>query len=366
MVLQTSGPISLSQIQTEFGGSDPISMTEYYRNGTYVTSNNTSVPTTGAITLSSSFYGAVREFYLTLASNVQNANISTLATAAGWDGTAPLIVTINAGVWLWSDSVATAGLIIPSTSTSITIYNYGKIIGRGGNGSGGSSYAACVAGPGGPAISNAASSVSITNYSGGYIAGGGGGGGGAVQDPNSGTATWAGGGGGAGGGVGGSAYTNYNGINVAGGAAGAIGSSGANGGNSGRDDSRGLGGGSGGGAGDGDGGANAWHHGGLVADGDKMTYRNNTPIMAQEGEYIIPRDAVDYFGPDFFDMLRHEASPNSEYSLSDGERKTMAEQVSMRRALQGNVTNPHEPYTDRGKEYARTDKAKSMMEAMTR
>tara|TARA_R110000868_G_C10487394_1_gene729868 strand:- start:20 stop:583 length:564 start_codon:yes stop_codon:yes gene_type:complete len=125
-------------------------------------------------------------------------------------------------------------------------------------------------------------------------------------------------------------------------------------------------GGSGGGAGDGDGGANAWHHGGLVADGDKMTYRNDTPIMAQEGEYIIPRDAVDYFGPDFFDMLRHEASPNSEYSLSDGERKTMAEQVSMRRALQGNVTNPHEPYTDRGKEYARTDKAKSMVEAMTR
>jgi hypothetical protein len=127
----------------------------------------------------------------------------------------------------------------------------------------------------------------------------------------------------------------------------------------------GGGGGSGGGAGDGDGGANAWHHGGLIADGDKMTYRNNTPIMAQEGEYIIPRDAVDYFGPDFFDMLRHEASPNSEYSLSDGERKTMAEQVSMRRALQGNVTNPHEPYTDRGKEYARTDKAKSMIEAMT-
>jgi hypothetical protein len=127
----------------------------------------------------------------------------------------------------------------------------------------------------------------------------------------------------------------------------------------------GSGGGSGGGAGDGDGGANAWHHGGLVADGDKMTYRNNTPIMAQEGEYIIPRDAVDYFGPDFFDMLRHEASPNSEYSLSDGERKTMAEQVSMRRALQGNVTNPHVPYTDRGKEYARTDKAKSMIEAMT-
>lgn len=41
MTLQTSGAISLSQIQSEFGGSNPISMSEYYRNGSYVPSSIT-------------------------------------------------------------------------------------------------------------------------------------------------------------------------------------------------------------------------------------------------------------------------------------------------------------------------------------
>ena len=41
MTLQTSGAISLSQIQSEFGGSNPISMSEYYRNGSNVPSTIT-------------------------------------------------------------------------------------------------------------------------------------------------------------------------------------------------------------------------------------------------------------------------------------------------------------------------------------
>jgi len=40
MTLQTSGAISLSQVQSEYGGSNPISMSEYYRNGSYVPSSN--------------------------------------------------------------------------------------------------------------------------------------------------------------------------------------------------------------------------------------------------------------------------------------------------------------------------------------
>lgn len=36
MTLQTSGAISLSQVQSEFGGSNPVSMSEYYRGGAYV------------------------------------------------------------------------------------------------------------------------------------------------------------------------------------------------------------------------------------------------------------------------------------------------------------------------------------------
>lgn len=44
MTLQTSGAISLSQVQSEFGGSNPISMSEYYRNGSNVPSTINSGP----------------------------------------------------------------------------------------------------------------------------------------------------------------------------------------------------------------------------------------------------------------------------------------------------------------------------------
>lgn len=36
MVLQASGQIDFAQIQTEFGGSNPIGISEYYRNAGYV------------------------------------------------------------------------------------------------------------------------------------------------------------------------------------------------------------------------------------------------------------------------------------------------------------------------------------------
>lgn len=50
--------ISLGQIQTEFGGANPIALGgEYYRGGAYTTNNNTNVPTSGTIALSN-FYSA--------------------------------------------------------------------------------------------------------------------------------------------------------------------------------------------------------------------------------------------------------------------------------------------------------------------
>lgn len=45
MTLQASGTISLSNLQAEYGGSNPISVSEYYRGGAYVP-NNVSVNTT--------------------------------------------------------------------------------------------------------------------------------------------------------------------------------------------------------------------------------------------------------------------------------------------------------------------------------
>lgn len=60
MTLQTSGAISLGQVQTEFGGSNPISMSEYYAGGTRVpagtSGTNGAVPASGAVSMSK-FYG---------------------------------------------------------------------------------------------------------------------------------------------------------------------------------------------------------------------------------------------------------------------------------------------------------------------
>ena len=63
MALQSSGLITLAQVQTEFGGANPISMSEYYRNGAYTTANNGNVPTSGTISLGN-FYGAVKARYI--------------------------------------------------------------------------------------------------------------------------------------------------------------------------------------------------------------------------------------------------------------------------------------------------------------
>ena len=167
MALQSSGAISLNDIQTEFGGTNPISISEYYRGGSFVTDNNTGVPTSGAIDMGD-FYGSTNQFAFTISTDTQEADLSTLATAAGWNGTDPLNATVASGVYLWSDDTAVGGLTIPSSLNGlVTITNNGYIIGRGGN-SGGND--------GGPALVNNATGVTLTNASGAYIAGGGGGG----------------------------------------------------------------------------------------------------------------------------------------------------------------------------------------------
>jgi hypothetical protein len=59
MTLPASGTITLAQIQTEFGGSNPIGLNEYYKGGSYVTANDyaPNVPSSGLISLSN-FYNA--------------------------------------------------------------------------------------------------------------------------------------------------------------------------------------------------------------------------------------------------------------------------------------------------------------------
>lgn len=186
MALQTSGAISLNDMHIEVGGSS----------GSQVSLNDTDIrdligKSSGAQSSFSEFYGAAAETEVTSEatingqSNYQELLASDLISA---DGT--LVIPTN--FWLWSDSTSTAALTI---DVSCTVKNYGKIIGRGGNGD----YDAQTnpAPSGGPAIkiNSGVSGVTIINYSGAYIAGGGGGGAG---DQNN-----SGGGGGAGGGIGG-------------------------------------------------------------------------------------------------------------------------------------------------------------------
>jgi len=69
MAIVSPGAVSLSDLATEFGGSQPHSMSEYYSGGSNVpsgTQNSSSVtiPTSGQISLASSFYGSVAEVVL--------------------------------------------------------------------------------------------------------------------------------------------------------------------------------------------------------------------------------------------------------------------------------------------------------------
>lgn len=79
--------IDFSEIQTEFGGSNPISLNEYYSNGLYVPKGHTINKTSGAIS-TSNFSGKRQcHTFITDASQIQydkyGQNIGTLY---GWTG----------------------------------------------------------------------------------------------------------------------------------------------------------------------------------------------------------------------------------------------------------------------------------------
>jgi len=66
MTLPTSGPLSLNDIQTEFGGANPIGINEYYAGGSLVPAGTSgtygAVPSSGAISIQN-FYGTASVVY---------------------------------------------------------------------------------------------------------------------------------------------------------------------------------------------------------------------------------------------------------------------------------------------------------------
>lgn len=77
MTLPSSGVIKLSDIKTEFNGVIPTPISSYYRNGTYVTPNNSNVPVSGIIKISN-FYSAAKAAGITWSSASPNPVTTTL------------------------------------------------------------------------------------------------------------------------------------------------------------------------------------------------------------------------------------------------------------------------------------------------
>lgn len=116
MTIKSSGPLTFTEIHNEFGGPLPFKLSNYYRGGAYVTSNNAGIPASGVLRLSH-FYGAKK--YRAPGSN----GIAEYTTAGDFTFT------------------------IPSVSSTIRIL----AIGGGGGGGGANGSSAGTAGGGGGA-----------------------------------------------------------------------------------------------------------------------------------------------------------------------------------------------------------------------
>ena len=131
----TASSLSLSQIQTEFGGANPISLNEYYAGGAYVSSGTSgtygAVPSSGAIDIYH-FYGTAAAFtFTTTIGSTYDYNLHNSAVAAGWNGTVALKATVNVtgpvgasstGSWAFNTGVMT-------TNSTVTINNSSYIEG---------------------------------------------------------------------------------------------------------------------------------------------------------------------------------------------------------------------------------------------
>ncbi len=152
MALPSSGPLSLANIQTEFGGSNPISLSEYYAGGGRVPAGTSgtygAVPSSGTI--------SIRNFYGT-------SNYVPISATGG-------IITTSGG-YRYHQFLGDGTFSVSTIGTTNGVVQYTIISGGGGgaNGNGGGG------GGGAGGMLNGQITVSATNYT--VTIGGGGAGG---------------------------------------------------------------------------------------------------------------------------------------------------------------------------------------------
>ena len=183
MAIPSSGSsLALSAIQTEYGGSNPIGMSEYYAGGDNVPSGIAGdagdIPSSGSIAFSQ-FYGSSNRvaIALTISSTTQSYNIFANRGGTYSAGLSDVTLTVQAIVGSTGASALDTGNQWTSGDT-VKIINNSQIVGRGGaGGAGGGQNAAGSAGAAAQNAINLGIATTIQN-NGGFIRGGGGGGGG--------------------------------------------------------------------------------------------------------------------------------------------------------------------------------------------
>ena len=191
MAIPLSGPLSISTISDEFGGTVPHSLSEYYRGAGLVPNAPQTylIPTSGTIPMGS-FYGTADRITipLVISSNTTNYDVYTnLVASPAYPsyvaGFSTINVSVDSGIVVNGTSPAAYALSVPSAfnpGDEVTLTNNGTIAGKGGNGGAGNTSGG--SGSGGASGGNALyinRPVTITNN--GTLAGGGGGGGGGAS-----------------------------------------------------------------------------------------------------------------------------------------------------------------------------------------